>query len=114
MRRAWIWVASSLLLALGLVSLFGTYAFRAVVVHGEPLSFCMSWPVDAELRGEAVVRWGAPLIPFGIECEYEVDSASVVEFHDFGTPFLLAGLAAVVLAVLGFTVAMVRARSRLP
>jgi hypothetical protein len=111
MRRAWIWVTSWLLLAFGVVSLLATYAVRGVVVHGEPIGFCMSRePDDVDLSGEVIVRWDAPLIPFGIRCEYDSDSPTVFEFHDFGTGVVVAGLVAVVVAGVGLVVAIVRAR----
>lgn len=108
-----MWIVPSLLLAFGLVSLLLTYLFRAVLVHGEPVSFCMSrQPSDPALSGDVLVRWDAPLLPFGIECEYVSSTASVVEFHDFGTAPFAAGLIAIALAVAGLAAAILRARSR--
>ena len=110
--RGWRWIAASvLLLIFGTVTLVGTFGFRAIVVHGEPLGFCMSQQKEGDFGHEMVVNWNPSLIPFGLECQLATESGRRVEFYDFGTGFLIAALVVVLVGGASLALAIVRFRS---
>jgi hypothetical protein len=108
---AWKWIAAStVLLIVGAVTLVGTLGFGALLVHGEAMGFCMSQQREGDFGREMVVNWHASLIPFGMECQLATESGRRVEFYDFGTGFVVAGL--VVVSVAGVSLALAIARFR--
>lgn len=112
-RPGWIWIAAStLLLVVGAVTAVGTLGWGAVVVHGEPLGFCMSQQIrDGSFGIDMVVGWNPSLIPFGLECRLVTDSGLTAEFYDFGTGSPVTGLIVVLLASVRLALAIARFRS---
>ncbi len=116
MRREELRLAALVLLVAGLLTSCAVYLFRAVVVHGEALGFCMArQPDSSQQLGEYARSWSAPLVPMGIECQYAAEGASAVatvDFHDFGTVPFVAGLGLALAGAVGVAITRASRQAR--